>query len=193
MVKSFCKTAKKEVFTLPKLPFAYNALEPHIDEETIKLHHDKHHAKYVEELNKAIEEGNAEKIAFNGAGHFLHTLYWQCLVPGVNEPSDDLEVVRAIKETFGSFDKFRDEFLETTKSIQGSGWGALALDNGKLVVMQIEKHQEPKVKEAQPILVIDIWEHAYYLKYKNDRAEHVEKVFDNLLNWENIERLYKAV
>jgi len=208
MVKSFCKKIgakqlneflgleKGGEFILPPLSYEYNALEPHIDEETLKIHHDKHHAKYVEELNKALKKGDAGKIAFNGSGHVLHSLYWKCLTPGGDkEAAEGLKICIAIDEAFDGFDTFRKRFLEAAKSIQGSGWAALVVEptTKKLMISQIEKHQNMMVAGASPIMTIDVWEHAYYLKYKNERDKYVEAVFDNLINWQVVDKIYRAL
>lgn len=222
-VKSFCKerriiTAKEMVskhllieekgkYVLPPLPYEYNALEPHIDQETMQLHHDKHHQKYVDDLNDALKalskvkkeddpqvRSLLDKIAFNGSGHVLHSIFWLCLTAkGIKKPEENLEVVKAIKKNFGKFEKFRVQFMEAAKTAQGSGWSVLAVEpwTGRLVVLQAEKHQNLTMWGVVPILVLDVWEHAYYLKYKNDKATYVEGVFDNLINWDMVNKFYQ--
>lgn len=191
---------------LPPLPYAYNALEPVIDEETLRLHHDKHHQSYVSGLNKAEEElakarqsGDYSLIkhweknaAFHGSGHILHTLFWENLTPKSQakaKPSGHL--AEAIERDFGSFDAFKAQFTAATIEVEGSGWGVLAYRpmDGKLVVLQAEKHQNLTQWGAQPLLVFDVWEHAYYLKYKNARADFVKALWD-IVNWDVVGERY---
>lgn len=201
------KNGKK--YEVPELAYEYDALEPHLDEETMRLHHDIHHQKYVDDLNEAIKDRDKErkksdpklrelldKISFNYGGHFLHTLFWHILTAdGGKEPEKDLVVAQRIKEDFGNFKNFRNEFVAAAKSVQGSGWAFLCVkpDTGHLCVAQVEKHNEKGYWGTIPILPIDVWEHAYYLKYKNDRAAYVEAVFDNLINWEAVDKLYTRI
>jgi Fe-Mn family superoxide dismutase len=185
---------------LPALPYAYDALEPVIDEETVRIHHDKHHAGYVKGLNRAEnalsesrEKGDLAMIkhwereaAFHGSGHILHTMYWNCLSPeGGGKPSGELE--KWINSGFGSWEGFKRQMAAASKAVEGSGWGILAYQPvfRKLEVFQCEKHQNLVQWGAYPLLVIDVWEHAYYLKYQNRRAEYVENLFD-IINWPGI-------
>lgn len=186
---------------LPKLPYAYDALEPFIDKQTVELHHDKHHAAYVAGLNKA-EENLAKArqdndfthvqcwtrhFAFHGGGVFLHNLYWNSMAPqgggGGGEPAGPL--MEKIKEDFGSFEAFKAQFSATGKSVEGSGWAALAYrpDHDRLCVLQIENHQKLSPWGNEPILAMDMWEHAYYLKYQNKKADYIEAWW-NVVNWE---------
>jgi superoxide dismutase, Fe-Mn family len=190
-------------YVLPPLPYAYDALEPYIDAETMRLHHDIHHAGYVKGLNTAtskvtdaINAGNYDTImywenqlAFNGAGHFLHSLFWN--VMGPNKGSMSPELNDAVVRSFGSYDKFVTYFQAAAGAVQGSGWGILGYDkfSDKLVVLQAEKHQDLSQWTTQPILVLDVWEHAYYLKYQNKRADYV-KAFFNVINWDNVSKVY---
>lgn len=191
-------------FVLPPLPYAYNALEPHIDEETMHLHHDKHHAGYVKGANKACEalmeirQGKRDAseikawekaLAFHGSGHVLHTIFWSNLSPNSGEPSDELG--KAIDHGFGGMDAFKTHMSAATKSVEGSGWGILAYHPMimGLMVLQAEKHQNLTVQGAQPLLVFDVWEHAYYLKYQNKRAEFVDALW-NIVDWENVSHRY---
>lgn len=194
---------------LPSLSYAYNALEPVIDEETMRLHHDKHHAGYVTGLNAAEQKlADARKsgdytlikhyskeIAFHGSGHILHSIFWKNLSPdGGGEPTGKL--LSAIKEDFGGFERFKAQMVAGTNAVEGSGWGILAYqpDFDNLVILQAEKHQDLTQWGAYPIFVIDVWEHAYYLKYQNKRAEFVNNIF-NIINWKDVasrlERLKK--
>ncbi len=185
---------------LPSLPYAYDALEPSIDERTLRIHHDKHHQGYVTGLNKAEDElekarkaGDFSLIkhwekdaAFNGSGHILHSLFWEDMCPtseAKGKPSGHL--AEAIAKDFGSFDTFKAEFSAATAAVEGSGWGILAYRplDGKLVILQCEKHQNLTQWGVTPLLVCDVWEHAYYLKYQNVRADFI-KAFWNVVNWD---------
>lgn len=184
---------------LPDLPYAYDALEPYYDEQTVRIHHDKHHQGYVDGLNKAEdslekarESGDYSGIralekaaAFNGSGHILHTLFWQSMCsPSTAQGKPSGHLAEAIDKDFGSFEKFKAHFSAATREVEGSGWGILAYRpmDGKLVVLQAEKHQNLTQWGVIPILVCDVWEHAYYLKYQNRRAEWVE-AFWNIVDW----------
>lgn len=187
--------------TLPELPYSYNALEPHIDEATIRLHHDKHHAGYVKGLN-AAEQKLAEarkandfalikhwskELVFHGSGHVLHSIFWQNMSPqGGGEPSGKL--ADAIKMKFGSFEAFKQQFTAAANAVEGSGWAALVYNAefGQLEILQIEKHQDLTQWGSLPLLVLDVWEHAYYLKYQNRRADFVTAFF-NIISWKDVE------
>jgi Fe-Mn family superoxide dismutase len=188
---------------LPALPYAYDALEPHYDGETVRVHHDTHHAGYVKGLNAAIEqvqgmldEGNfaaakstAKALAFHGSGHMLHSIFWTNMKPGGGgEPTGHLEV--AIAEQFGGLDRFSRLFLATANSVEGSGWGILAYGaaTGELAVLQAEKHENLAAWGFTPILVVDVWEHAYYLKYRNRRPEWTQAFMEHLVNWDDVAR-----
>lgn len=191
--------------TLPELPYAYDALEPHIDEQTMRLHHDIHHNGYVTGLNNA-EDKLAEardsgefgltkhwerEAAFHGAGHLLHTIFWTNMGPdGGGEPGGELS--DAINGDFGDFDKFKAHFSAAANQVEGSGWGILAYRpfDGKLVILQAEKHQNLTQWGVIPLLVIDVWEHAYYLKYQNKRPDYTAAFF-NVINWSNVEDRFK--
>lgn len=194
-------------YVLPALPYAYNALEPYIDEVTMKLHHDIHHAGYVKGLNNAIKKvGEAmdsgdfslikhweRELAFHGAGHFLHNLFWKSMSPAAGKRSQKLE--QYLAGSFGSFDRFTALFKQATVSVEGSGWGILAYqpEGDRLVVLQAEKHQNQTQWITVPILVCDVWEHAYYLKYQNKRADYVN-AFMQVVNWDAVsENLEKAL
>jgi len=189
-------------YELPPLPYPYDALEPYYDEETVRLHHDKHHAAYVAGLNKAEEQLAAARasgdfalikhwereLAFHGSGHILHTLFWENMAPdGGGEPGGDLAA--QIARDFGSFAAFKAQFSAAANAVEGSGWCALcwmpAFD--KLVILQVEKHQDLTLWGAVPLLVVDVWEHAYYLKYQNRRAEWISNWW-NVVNWADVAR-----
>ncbi|MBN6205421.1 superoxide dismutase [Ralstonia pickettii] len=192
--------------TLPPLPYSYDALEPYISAEIMKLHHDKHHRSYVEGLNKAENEmqqarmsGNFELIkhwereaAFNGAGHYLHTIFWNNMRPGGGgRPAGEL--MRAINQAFGSFDSFKKHFTEAANAVEGGGWAILVWSprSRRLEILQAEKHQNLSQWDVVPILVLDVWEHAYYLQYKNERKKYIENWW-NIVNWQDAEMRFKA-
>lgn len=199
------ETMKEHV--LPELPYPYNALEPHIDEATMHLHHDKHHAGYVKGLNaaeqKLIEARKAndfalikhwsKELAFHGSGHFLHSIFWQNMSPkGGGEPSGKL--ADALKMKFGSFEAFKQQFIAAANAVEGSGWAALVYNTQTclLEILQVEKHQNLTQWGSLPLLVLDVWEHAYYLKYQNRRADFVTAFF-NIISWKDVgERYLKA-
>jgi Fe-Mn family superoxide dismutase len=195
---------------LPPLPYAYNALEPHIDEQTMRLHHDLHHKAYVDGLNKAEEmlvkareSGDfglvkhwEREAAFHGSGHLLHAIFWPNMAAaghgGGGVPAGDLAA--RINAEFGSFEAFRGLFSAAATQVEGSGWAILAYrpHDGRLVVLTAEKHQNLTQWGVLPLLVLDVWEHAYYLKYQNRRAEYVKNFFD-VINWADVaQRLAKA-
>ncbi len=191
-------------YELPPLPYAKDALEPYYDEATVTLHHDKHHQGYVNGLNGALDKLAAARrdgdlglvkhlereVAFHGGGHLLHSIFWTNLAPGGGgRPEGPLAA--AIDRDFGSFDAFSKHMRAATNAVEGSGWGVLAADpDGHLVVLQVEKHQNQLLPGWAPILVIDVWEHAYYLKYQNRRAEFVDAVMDHLVNWNDVAARY---
>lgn len=182
--------------TLPDLPYAYNALEPYYDEETLRIHHDAHHKSYVDGLNNAekkLEEARTsgdytlikhweKELAFHGSGHILHTLFWENMCPNKNDPSGQIK--QQIEKDFGSFENFKKEFSAAAIAVEGSGWAILCWNPcfNKLVILQCEKHQNLTQWGVAPLLVMDLWEHAYYLKYKNKRADFVN-AFYNIINW----------
>lgn len=192
---------------LPPLPYAYNALEPYYDEETVRLHHDKHHAAYIAGLNKA-EEALAQaretgdyatiqywekQLAFHGAGDFLHTIFWQNMAPNAGgDPTGDLS--GQIEKDFGSVEAFKKQFSAAAGAVEGSGWVMLGWmpDWQKLYIFQIENHQKLVVPGIEPLLVLDVWEHAYYLKYQNRRPEWVEAWW-HLVNWQDVRKRFERV
>lgn len=194
-------------YQLPDLPYDAAALEPHISGQIIELHHDKHHATYVSGANTTLEKleaarasgdfgaivGLEKTLAFNLSGHVLHSLYWNNMSPdGGDKPEGELAA--AIDEFFGSFDGFRKQLTQATTTVQGSGWGALMWDplGKRLYTAQIYDHQDNIGQGSTPLLVIDIWEHAFYLQYKNVKADYVE-AFWNIVNWNDVaQRFAKA-
>lgn len=190
--------------TLPPLPYPYDALEPHIDEKTMRLHHDKHHKSYVDGLNKAERmmfqarrTGNFDLIkhwereaTFNGAGHYLHTLFWSTMSPrGGGEPSGALR--KQIIRDFGSFPAFKHHFSQAAEKVEGSGWAILVWSPRahRLEILQAEKHQNLSQWDVVPLLPLDVWEHAYYLKYQNNRKAYIDAWW-NVVNWPAVSRRY---
>ncbi len=196
--------------SLAPLPYAFDALEPHLDARTLEIHHDKHHAAYVNNLNKALE-GHADLQAMsladllaslakvpeairttvrnNGGGHFAHTLYWQTMRKGGGgEPRGP--IATAIASTFGSFDDFKTKLSGAAVGQFGSGWAWLFLHQGKLTVGGTPGHDCPNMSGDVPLLVVDVWEHAYYLKYQNRRPDYVGAWW-NVVNWEQVAENYE--
>jgi Fe-Mn family superoxide dismutase len=197
-------------FELPKLNYAYNALEPHIDARTMEIHHTKHHQAYVTNLNNAIAGTELEKMSLeeilknvskhsmavrnNGGGHWNHTMFWEIMKPnGGGEPTGDLAA--AINAAFGSFANFKDEFNKAAATRFGSGWAWLIVHDGKLVVSSTPNQDNPLMDIAEvkgtPILGLDVWEHAYYLHYQNRRPDYIA-AFWNVINWAEVEKRFKA-
>ena len=195
---------------LPELPYAYDALEPYIDAETMTLHHDKHHATYVANVNAALEKhpeigedlvallSDVEKIPAdirqavinNGGGHLNHALFWELMTPEKTEVS--AELLADIEATFGSFDAFKDAFSAAAATRFGSGWAWLVVNaEGKLEILSTANQDNPIMDGKQPILGLDVWEHAYYLNYRNVRPDYI-KAFFNVINWNKVAELYKA-
>jgi superoxide dismutase, Fe-Mn family len=191
---------------LPPLPYAYNALEPHIDEATMRIHHDKHHQSYVDGLNRAEKElqdarrtGNFDlvkhwerELAFHGAGHYLHTVFWPSMSPqGGGEPQGAL--ADAIRRDFGSFAAFKQQFSQAAEKVEGGGWALLVWSprSGRLEILQAEKHQNLSQWESIPLLPLDVWEHAYYLKHQNRRADYIRDWW-NVVNWPYVAERYAA-
>ncbi|ARJ49863.1 superoxide dismutase [Staphylococcus lutrae] len=195
-------------FELPKLPYSYDALEPHIDKETMELHHGKHHNTYVTKLNAAVEGTELENksledlithldrvpenvrtaVRNNGGGHLNHSFFWQLLTPNSEEKG---EVVDKIKEQWGSLDAFKEEFADKAAGRFGSGWAWLVLNNGKLEIITTPNQDSPLTEGLTPLLTLDVWEHAYYLKYQNKRPSYIES-FWNVVNWEKVDEFYQA-
>lgn len=192
-------------YTLPDLPYAFDALEPYIDEETMHLHHDKHHNTYVTNLNAAIEkhpelgEKTIEELLSdmdavptdiktavrnNGGGHANHSFFWKIMAQNAGgEPTGAIK--EAIDEAFGDFATFKEEFKKAAAGRFGSGWAWLVMENGKLAITSTANQDSPLMEGKTPILGLDVWEHAYYLKYKNVRPDYIE-AFWNVVNWEEV-------
>lgn len=197
-------------FTLPPLPYPYNALEPYIDTLTMEIHHDRHHAAFVANLNRAVADYpdvatmsvddmlknlNAipEKVRTtvrnNGGGHINHSLFWEMLSPEGGKPSGDL--ANAINSTFGSYDKFKENFTTAALGIFGSGWAWLVISpNRQLTIVTTPNQDAPVIQGLQPLLGIDMWEHAFYLKHQNRRADYVA-AFYHVANWDFVSKRYK--
>lgn len=198
-------------FELPQLQYAYDALEPHIDKETMNIHHTKHHNTYVTNLNNALE-GNEELLSKtveevvsnldavpeaartavrnNGGGHANHSLFWQVISPnGGGEPAGEL--AEAINAKFGGFEGFKEEFSKAATTRFGSGWAWLVVNNGELEVTSTPNQDSPLMEGKTPILGLDVWEHAYYLNYQNRRPEYIG-AFWNVVNWEEVSKRYSA-
>ena len=193
------------VYELPDLPYAFDALEPHISAEIMELHHDKHHATYVAGANAALEaleeerngEANPDRIralsknlAFNLGGHTNHSIFWKNLSPnGGGEPTGEL--AEAINRDFGSFEKFKAHFSAAATSLQGSGWAVLGYDHiaGRLIIEQLTDQQGNTSINFTPLLMLDMWEHAFYLQYKNVKGDYVN-AFWNVINWEEVQRRF---
>lgn len=187
-------------YELPDLPYAYDALAPALAEEILRVHHDKHHAGYVKGLNatlKKLEQVRAagdlaqikalsRDLAFHGSGHVLHTLYWNSMKPG-GPAKPQGRLLGLLQRDFGSFSAFKEQFLAATKKVEGSGWGVLVYEpmGRRLVVLQIEKHQNLTIWGAVPLLVCDVWEHAYYVQYQNRRSDYVDNFF-GIIDWPSV-------
>ncbi len=197
-------------FTLPSLPYAHDALEPHIDKQTMEIHHGKHHQAYVDNLNKAIAGTDNENksleeliahagsispaVRNNGGGHWNHSFFWEILSPqGKGKPTGSL--ASAIDETFGSFEAFQEKLNNAGATRFGSGWAWLIVKDGKLEVTSTPNQDNPLMDVAEvkgtPVLGVDVWEHAYYLKYQNRRPEYL-KAFWNVVNWDKVAERYEA-
>lgn len=196
----------KGKYSLPKLPYGYGNLKPYISEEQLTIHHQKHHQAYVnganaifDKLDKARADGGdidmkstLKELSFNIGGHLLHSLFWANLMPpGEAKERPGGALAEAIDKEFGSFDRFKKEFTKAAAGVEGSGWAALALsDIGRLVIMQIEKHNTNVYPAFKILLVVDVFEHAYYIDYKNDRGKFLES-FWKLINWDEVGRRFK--
>jgi Fe-Mn family superoxide dismutase len=198
-------------FTLPSLPYAFNALEPHIDAKTMEIHHGKHHNAYVTNLNAAIAGTDADSMSIedickniskypmpvrnNGGGHYNHSLFWTIMAPNAGgNPTGVLS--EAINNAFGSFDEFKKQFFNAGATRFGSGWAWLSVSGGKLVVSSTPNQDNPLMDIADikgtPILGMDVWEHAYYLNYQNRRPDYIAAFF-NVINWNEVSKRFAAV
>ena len=202
--------APQGAFTVPPLPYSFDALEPYIDAKTMEIHHDKHHGAYVTNLNKALEgHADLQKLSVeeiishldrvpenirtavrnNGGGHANHSLFWKIMKKGGGgEPKGEL--ADAIKSTFGSFADFKTKFNQAATTRFGSGWAWLQISNGKLAIESAPNQDNPLMSGAKPVFGLDVWEHAYYLKYQNRRPEYIEAWW-NVLNWDEITSNYE--
>ncbi|OFD77748.1 superoxide dismutase [Bacillus mycoides] len=198
-------------YELPALSYAFDALEPHFDEQTMMIHHDRHHATYVNNLNAALEghddlstksveeliekldsvpENIRTTVRNNGGGHANHSLFWTILSPNGGGTPTGL-VAEAINKAFGSYDQFKDQFTKAATGRFGSGWSWLVVDNGQLAITSTPNQDSPLMEGKKPILGLDVWEHAYYLKYQNKRPDYISAFF-NLINWDEVNKLYQA-
>lgn len=196
---------------LPALPYAHNALEPHIDAQTMEIHHGRHHATYINNLNAALEghedlqkksiedliadmnavpESIRGAVRNNGGGHANHTLFWEIMSPnGGGAPTGS--IADAITSTFGSFENFKEEFTKAGLTRFGSGWAWLVVHNGKLEVTSTPNQDSPLMEGKTPILGVDVWEHAYYLNYQNKRPDYINAFF-NVVNWDEVNKRFEA-
>lgn len=199
----------KGLYKLPDLKYGYADLEPYISEEQLRIHHDKHHQAYVNGANSLLEmmdkarkedtdfdyKATAKALSFNLGGFILHNYFWQEMTPANNASKEAVgELSEMIKDNFGSFDRFKKEFTQVASSVEGSGWAALAFCNGteRLMIMQIEKHNVNLAPHYPILMVLDVWEHAYYIDYKNDRGKFIEG-FWNIIDWEEIDKHFKKI
>ncbi len=202
-------------FTLPELTYTYDALEPYIDAKTMEIHHSKHHAGYVTKLNAALEGTNFASqsieeilqnidsvpetirtaVRNNGGGHANHSLFWSILTDSKDESVKDItgkNIENAINTAFGSFEEFKQVFSQAAANRFGSGWAWLVVQNGALAVISTPNQDSPYMNGATPILGLDVWEHAYYLKYQNRRPEYIDAFF-NIIAWDLVDTLYKKM
>ena len=198
-------------FTLPSLPYAPDVLEPHIDKTTMEIHHGKHHGAYVTNLNKALEsapdlanktieellanncaavpESIRTAVRNNGGGHINHSMFWKIMKPGGGKPVGNL--AQAVNSTFGSFDAFKEKFSQAGATRFGSGWAWLVKSGGKLDIYSTANQDSPVMEGKYPVMGMDVWEHAYYLKYQNRRPDYIAAWW-NVVNWEEIENRFNA-
>lgn len=200
---------QKGFYTLPELKFDYSALEPFISKEQLTLHHQKHHKAYVDNANnilRKLDEARkadkqvdskaiAKELSFNIAGHKLHKIFWESLRP--NEGKDPMPqgtLKKEIEANFGSFERFKKEFSQTASSVEGSGWAALGFsrETKRLILMQVEKHNTNVMPKMPIVMALDVWEHAYYLDYKNDRAKFID-AFWKIVNFEEINNKLESI
>ncbi|HSQ34585.1 MAG TPA: superoxide dismutase [Candidatus Binatia bacterium] len=195
--------------TLPKLPYAYDALEPYIDARTMEIHHTKHHQTYIDKLNAAVkghqelETLSAEQLIRNlsetpetirtavrnhGGGHVNHSFFWPLLKKDIAPAGP---VIDAIKRKFGSFDEFKESFSNAAGLLFGSGWAWLAIDRGELTIVTTANQDNPMSQGQKPVLGLDVWEHAYYLRYQNRRAEYIAAFF-NVINWDKVNEHFQS-
>lgn len=198
------------MFTLPDLPYSFEALEPYIDKETMQIHHDKHHAVYIQNLNDALKDypdmadkevndliSNLEaipetirtKVRNHGGGHANHSFFWQLMTPQSKGPT---LILSAIEKAFGNLDSFKEKFTAEAMARFGSGWAWLVASKGNLEIVTTANQDSPISEGKSPILALDVWEHAYYLKYQNKRVDYI-KAWWNVVNWEKVDELFKKL
>jgi superoxide dismutase, Fe-Mn family len=199
---------KGKLYELPELPYAYNALEPYISEQQLTIHHDKHHQAYVDAANAIIKlfdesrekgedfdiKAKAKELSFNVGGHQLHKLFWENMGPADENGGEPTgKIAEYIKKDFGSFERFKKEFSLAAISAEGSGWAVLTLckNTDRIFILQYEKHNVNVTPRWTPLMVLDVWEHAYYLDYKNVRPDFVE-AFWNIVNWDEVNKRVEA-
>ena len=198
---------KKTLYALPELPYGYKDLEPYMSEEVLTLHHKKHHQSYINAANAILEKmyearqsgaeqekSNLKSLSFNAGGHILHSIFWRAMKPAegkINKSTGRL--AEAIDKEFGSFDRFKSEFSAAANSVEGSGWAILTYhkETDRLLIMQAEKHNLNFYPEHKILLPLDVWEHSYYLDYKNERPKFVEAFF-NIINWEEADKRFNS-
>ncbi len=199
------------MFTLSKLPYSFNALEPYIDAKTMEIHYTKHHQTYVDKLNVAVKETKFENreiseilknikkipkkirqmVINHGGGHFNHSLFWEIMTPDAKKKEFKGKIAEEIKKTFGSFENFKEQFTNLALGIFGSGWAWLIINSeGGLEIISTKNQDSPLMNGLKPVLGLDIWEHAFYLKYQNKRAEYLSAWW-NIVNWEKVEELFQ--
>jgi Fe-Mn family superoxide dismutase len=199
---------ENKFYALPKLPYEYNALEPFISQEQLTLHHSKHHQAYVngansilEQLEKSRREGTdldikstLKSLSFNIGGHVLHSLFWNNLASVEKNGSPSATLNEVIENEFGRFDRFKKEFAQAATSVEGSGWAALAFcrQTKRPIIMQIEKHNVNVYPMFRILMILDVWEHAYYLDYKNERSKFVD-AFWNIVNWNEVNQRLEEI
>jgi len=198
--------AKTNLYSLPRLPFEFNALEPIISEKQLQIHYEKHHLAYVNGANAILEKIDASRakkadlevkdlakaFSFQYNGYILHTLFWNNLAKPNKQINQNLNIIKKIKKDFSSMERFKTEFSQAAVSVEGSGWAVLVYDKktDRLIISQIEKHNLNVLVGLSILLVLDVFEHAYYLDYANDRAKYVEEFF-GIINWQEVEKRYK--
>ena len=202
------ESMESKFYTLPKLNFEHNALEPFMSEEQLRLHHSKHHQAYINGANAILElldkarneeadidiKSTLKALSFNIGGHILHSLFWNNLASVEKNGSPNETLNEAIINEFGSFERFKKEFTQAAVSVEGSGWAALAFcrQTKRLLIMQIEKHNVNIYPMYRILMVLDVWEHAYYLDYKNERSRYVD-AFWNIVNWNEVNRRFEEI
>ncbi|WXG39354.1 MAG: superoxide dismutase [Candidatus Freyarchaeum deiterrae] len=202
------KEAKPKFYALPKLPYGYKDLEPQMSEAQLTLHHTKHHQAYVnganallEKLDKARKDNadvdmkaTCKELSWNVGGHIMHSYFWDNLAPAAKSGKPGAPLANALNEEFGSFDRFKKEFTQAASSVEGSGWAALAycMQTKRPIIMQLEKHNTNVIPTFRIVMVVDVFEHAYYIDYKNDRGKFLES-FWNIVNWATVTKRFADI